>query len=83
MLGDTLLALGLLLVTSSQLRFGSLPIGPGETCLALWLFVMVLRETRRLGPPLTRALSRLLFFWTAFTMSLCLGLLTGLFIGYG
>jgi hypothetical protein len=81
MLTDTLLALGLLLVTSSQLRFGTLPIGPGEACLALWLFVMLLREMLRLGPPLTRALSRLLFFWTAFGMSLCLGLLTGLFIG--
>jgi hypothetical protein len=81
MLADTLLSVGLLLTTASQLRLGNLPIGPGELCLLGWVFLVSLKEARRLGPPLSPALLRLLIFWTTFVMSLCLGLLTGLFIG--
>jgi O-antigen ligase len=78
---DTLLAFGLLLTTASQLRFGDLPIGPGELCLVTWLFLMLLRQLGQSGPQLSPALSRLLVFWTAFAVSLCLGLLMGLLIG--
>jgi O-antigen ligase len=81
MLGDALLAFGLLLATASQLRLGNLPIGPGELCLVIWIVLMLLREQGRLGPPLTPALSRLLLFWTVFAFSLSLGFLTELFIG--
>jgi O-antigen ligase len=81
MVGDALLALGMLLATASQLRLGDLPIGPGELCLVIWVIVMLVRELDRLGRPLTPALSRLLLFWTVFAFSLSLGFLTGLFIG--
>ena len=46
---DTLLAFGLLLTTASQLRFGDLPIGPGELCLVTWLFLMLLRQLGQSG----------------------------------
>ncbi len=81
LLGEALLALGLLLTTASQLRLGNLPIGPGELCLVIWLILMFTRELGRLGPPLTPALSRLLIFWTVFIFSQSLGFLTGLSIG--
>jgi O-antigen ligase len=81
MVGDALLTLGMLLATASQLRFGDLPVGPGELCLVIWVVLMLVRELDRLGPPLTPALSRLLLFWTVFAFSLSLGFLTALFIG--
>lgn len=81
MIMDGLLALGLLLATASQLRVGGSPIGPGEICLVLWLILMLGREARRLGPPLTPALSRLLIFWAVFTVSQGLGTLMALASG--
>lgn len=78
---DALLAASMLLTTASQLRIGDLPIGPGELGLAAWLLIAVFRELGRGGPPLTRALSRLLTFWAVFVLSESLGFLTGLFIG--
>ncbi len=75
--GDVLLSLGLLLTTASQLRLGTLPAGPGEACLVLWLVLAPARP----GPSLTPALSRMLAFWTLFLLAQSLGFLTGLFIG--
>ena len=77
---DALLAAGLVLSTTSQLRLAS-GIGPAEICLALWVLVMVAREAIRLGPPLTPALSRLLIFWAFFTAAQFIGTLAGLAIG--
>ena len=77
---DALLALGLVLSTTSQLRLAG-GIGPGEICLALWVLVMVAREAVRFGPPLTPALSRLLIFWSIFAAAQCIGTLTGFAIG--
>ncbi len=79
--GDLLLSLGLLLTTASQLRFGNLPVGPGELCLVLWLVLMLGRELGRPGLLLTSALSRLLIFWMFFIFAQSLGFLTGLLIG--
>ncbi len=80
MISDVLLALGLLLSAAFQLRyFGGL--GPGELCLALWLLLMLAREVRRLGPPLTRPLRLLLGFWIAFTVAMSLGTMTGYALG--
>ncbi len=81
LVGDVLLALGMLLATASQLRLGNLPIGPGELCLIIWLGLMLVRELGRLGPPMTAALSRMLIFWAVFAFSQSLGFLTGLLIG--
>jgi hypothetical protein len=78
---DGLLAAGLLLSTASQLRLSSLPVGPGEICLAIWVVIMLGREAARLGPPLTPALSRLLIFWSLFAVAQSLGILSGLAIG--
>jgi O-Antigen ligase len=78
---DVVLALGLLLSTASQLRPAGAAIGLGEICLAIWLILMLGRETSRLGPPITPALSRLLIFWTLFAIAQSLGTLTGLAIG--
>lgn len=81
MLLDLVLISGLLLSTTSQLRVDGLPLGPGEALLLLWLAIMATREMARLGPPLTRALTRLMIFWSVFAAALCLGAMTGYAIG--
>ena len=67
---NVVLALGLLLSTSSQLRPDGAKIGPGEACLAVWLVLMLVREAGRLGPPLTRGLTRMLTYWIIFAVAL-------------
>lgn len=81
MLLDTLLAFSLLASTASQLRPTDANIGPGEAGLAIWLGLMLTRETLRLGPPLTAVLSRLLVFWIVFVVALCLGTMTEYALG--
>ena len=78
---DVLLALGLLLSPSAQLRIADSSIGPGEICLLVWSGLTLGREVVRLGPPVTPALSRLLVFWLLFAIAQCLGTLTGYVIG--
>ena len=77
MIRDALLAIALPLSTAHQLRLGS-GIGPGEVCLALWIFLALGYEAGRLGPPLTPALSRLLVFWLVFAFAQSVGLFMGL-----
>jgi hypothetical protein len=81
MKGDLLLALGILLSTASQLRPGGAPIGPGEVCLVIWVALMLGRETARLGPHFTPALSRLVIFWLLFAVAQSIGTLAGFAIG--
>jgi hypothetical protein len=81
MILDVLLALGLLLSTASQLRPVGSPVGPGEICLAAWVFLMLCREVGRLGPRLTPPLSMLLIFWLVFTVAQSLGTMTAFAIG--
>lgn len=81
MLLDALLSIGLLLSTASQLRPEGASIGPGESCLAFWALLMLCREARRLGPPLTRPLSMLLIFWLVFAVTQCLGTMAAFVIG--
>jgi len=78
MMRDALLALGLVLSTAHQLRLSSLPIGPGELLLATWVALALTYEVRRLGPPSSAALAKLLTFWVAFTFAQSIGLLNGL-----
>jgi hypothetical protein len=80
---DVLLTLGLLLSTASQLRPEGAPVGPGEICLAVWVLLALFREVARLGPTLTPPLSRLLIFWLVFTITQCIGTMTGFVIGDG
>ena len=78
---DGLLALGLVLTTASQWRFGGLPLGIGEICLVVWLGVMafgcLLDRRTSIGP----ALSRLLGFWGLLAISVSIGTINGLGIG--
>jgi hypothetical protein len=78
---NVLLALGLLLSTSSQLRPTGVKFGLGEACLVLWVVLMLDREARRLGPPLSPGLTRMLTYWVIFAIALCLGTMTGFVIG--
>ncbi|MBO0756508.1 MAG: O-antigen ligase family protein [Bradyrhizobiaceae bacterium] len=81
MMLDTLLALGLLLSTATELRLPGVPIGPGEMFLVAWAVLMLFREADRLGSPLTPALARLLIFWLLFAVALSVGTLAGYAIG--
>ncbi|MDX8443793.1 O-antigen ligase family protein [Mesorhizobium australafricanum] len=81
MIPDVLFALGLLLTPASQLRLAGFPVGPGEICLLIWIVLILGREAARLGQPLTPALSRLLIFWSIFTIAQSLGTLTARLIG--
>jgi hypothetical protein len=47
-------------------------------CLAIWILLALGYEARRLGPPITPALSRLLIFWLLFAFAQSVGLLMGL-----
>jgi hypothetical protein len=79
---DVLLTLGLVLSTTSQLRWPvGAPVGPGEICLAVWVVLMLFREVGRLGPVLTPPLSRLLIFWLAFAVAQCVGTMAGFVVG--
>jgi O-antigen ligase/polysaccharide polymerase Wzy-like membrane protein len=78
---DLLLALGILLSTASQLRPAGASIGPGEVCLVIWIAMMIGRETVRLGPQFTPALSRLVIFWLLFAVAQSIGMLAGFAIG--
>lgn len=74
---DTLLAFGLVLTPSSQLRISGIPIGPGEICLLVWIVLMLGRTAVQRGPVVTPALSRMLIFWLLFAVALCIGTITG------
>jgi hypothetical protein len=78
---DLLLVLGILLSTASQLRPAGAAIGPGEICLVIWIALMLGRETVRLGPQFTPALSRLVIFWLLFAVAQSIGTLAGFAIG--
>jgi O-antigen ligase len=78
MLRDSLLAMGLLLSTASQLRPGGSPVGLGELFLVAWSLLMLFRQMAPGGLVLTPALSVLLRFWGLFTFAETLGFGTGL-----
>lgn len=75
---DSMLALGVLLSASSQLRASSLPVGPGEILLGAWVFCMLVREASRGGPPITRPLCAILGFWAVFWLTQSVGLINAL-----
>ncbi|MGH7087393.1 MAG: O-antigen ligase family protein [Stellaceae bacterium] len=77
---DTLLALGLLLSMGSQLRFGELPVGPGELCLAAWIVLTFGCQASQRGVTMTRPFTRMLTFWVVFAMAESLGTVNGYLI---
>ena len=76
-----LMALGLLLSMATQLRLGSLPLGPGEGCLALAVMLLICEVTRHHGLPVTRPAWALLLFWLAFVVAQCIGFVAGGLLG--
>lgn len=78
---DVLFTVGLLLSMASQLRPVNVAVGPGEVCLAIWILLMLSREIGRLGPALSPPLSKLIIFWSVFTVAQCIGTMAGFAAG--
>jgi O-antigen ligase len=74
-------AVGIVLTTATQLRRSSLPLGPGEVMLAIWiLFVGI--EIALVRHHSIRPITRVFFwFWIASFISLALGLLSAESLG--
>jgi O-antigen ligase len=77
MIRDLLLALGVLLSTSTQLRFGATPFGPGEMCLAVWLGLVLCLQAGRPAPASNAALTRVVTFWLMLIVAECVGAIVG------
>lgn len=77
---DMLLALGLVISAATQLRFGGLPLGPGELVLLVWLCLAGLRQLVSRPLVLTPALGRVLAVWFVIVVSLCAGMTMGLVV---
>src|SRR3954452_16684333 len=81
MILDSLLALGLLLSTATQLRFGDTPFGPGELCLAIWLGLYLYPQARvQAGRPAVTsnaALRRMVTFWLILIVAESIGTFVG------
>ncbi|MDW4549731.1 O-antigen ligase family protein [Defluviimonas sp. D31] len=73
-----LLALGLVLYPSTQLRISGLPLGPGEMLLIIWLGIATLRQTLLPSISVNLALSRVVTFWVVLLLALCAGMIVGL-----
>jgi len=73
MIGNALLALGIVLTTASQLRLPAVPLGFGEVCLVLWLGLASLRlvASGRISNP--EAVLRIGAFWVCFVFALSVG----------
>ena len=78
---DLMLGGGLVLSFATQLRFGSLPIGPGEVCLIAglgWEGATILTDREAHTTPIFWKLAA---FWAVFAMSEMLGFTVGGIIG--
>ena len=80
MIGNALLALGIVLTTASQLRLPAVPLGFGELCLVLWLGLASLRllTTGRISNP--DAVLRIVAFWACFAFAMSVGTCLALFL---
>jgi hypothetical protein len=80
MIGNALLALGIVLTTASQLRLPAVPLGFGELCLVLWLGLASLRllATGRVSNP--DAVLRIVAFWACFAFAMSIGTCLALFL---
>lgn len=73
MIGSALLAVGLVLTTTSQLRLSGLPLGVGEICLVLWLAQASSRMLISGRVYNLKALIGMGTFWVCFVLALSLG----------
>jgi len=77
MMRSALLALGIVLSTATQLRFGGLPIGPGEILIVAWIMAgMIDLVAGRVSPDFS-AFYRLATFWILFALALSIGAAVG------
>ena len=77
MILDSLLALGLVLATATQLRFGDTPFGPGEMCLVVWIGLSLCIQAGRPAPVSNAALTRVAVFWLILIAAECVGMIRG------
>jgi O-Antigen ligase len=77
MIPDSLLALGLLLSTATQLRIGDMPFGPGELCLIAWLGLYLFPPAAGPAPASNAALSRVVAFWLILIVAESVGMIVG------
>ena len=73
MIGNALLAFGIVLTTASQLRLPAVPLGVGEVCLVLWLALASLRVASSGRICNARALLQISAFWACFAFALSVG----------
>lgn len=77
MILDSLLALGLILSTATQLRFGDTPFGPGEMCLAIWLGLFLCVQAGRRAPASNAAFTVVVAFWLMLFVAESVGAIMG------
>jgi hypothetical protein len=75
---DAILALGILLSNGTQLRFGDMPIGPGELLLVTWLLLAFIGQLLHAPPRASLALTIVARFWIAMAFAQAAGLVVGL-----
>lgn len=73
MMGNALLAFGIVLTTATQLRLPGVPLGVGEICLVLWLGLILLRQLTGGRVFNEGALLRIGLFWACFAFGLSVG----------
>jgi len=83
MMRSALLGFGLALSTATQLRFGGLPIGPGELVIVLWIVLCVFDLLLGRTSSDFSALYRLATFWIVFALALSIGTFFGFAAQYG
>jgi hypothetical protein len=77
MIMDSLLALGIILSTATQLRFGDTPFGPGEMCLAIWLGLLACLQVGRSAPISNAAFTVVVAFWLILFVAESVGAIVG------
>src|SRR5437879_2964415 len=73
MIGNALLALGIVFTTASQLRLPAVPLGVGEVCLVLWLALATSRLVASGHICNPRATLQIISFWACFAFALSVG----------
>jgi O-antigen ligase/polysaccharide polymerase Wzy-like membrane protein len=80
MIGNALLAFGIVLTTASQLRLPAVPLGIGEVCLVLWLALASLRLLAAGRVRNASAVLRIGAFWACFAFALSVGICLALLL---
>src|SRR5690348_9764974 len=74
---DVILAAGIALSTATQLRMQSLPLGPGDICIAVWIGLAVLAVIMGKAHSHPAALIRFSIFWSLFALAESVGACVG------